>query len=147
MTTKINNILKAQLRKDLPDVHPGDLIKVWQKVPTFAVKVKGKEQKAKERISPFEGLVIARKHGKGISATITVRAKVKGVGVEKVFPIHSPTITKIELIAKHKVRRAKLYYLRTAKGKRARLKRIEEKKTFKTAKVSDNKAPKKIVEK
>lgn len=102
----------------MPEVNPGDRIKVWQKI----------KEGDKERLTPFEGLVIAKKHGKGISATITVRGKVKGVGVEKIFPLHSPTIDKIEVLAHHKVRRAKLYYLRTAKGKRARLKRVEKRK-------------------
>jgi len=67
-------------------------------------------------------LVIARSHGRGINATITVRKVISGIGVEKIFPLHSPTIEKIEVAKREKVRRAKLYYLRTAKGKRARLK-------------------------
>jgi len=113
----MTNLKESQLRTDLPEVNPGDKIKIWQKIT----------EKDKQRVTPFEGIVIAKKHGKGISATITIRGKVKGIGVEKIFPIHSPTIDKIEIIARHKVRRAKLYYLRTAKGKRARLKRIEKK--------------------
>ena len=67
-------------------------------------------------------MVIAKKHGKGIYATITVRRTVSGVGVEKIFPIHSPVIAKIEISGKTKIRRAKLYYLRAAKGKKSRLK-------------------------
>jgi large subunit ribosomal protein L19 len=121
MTTKTENLIKKQLRNDLPEVNPGDKIKVWQKI----------KEGDKERVTPFEGLVIAKKHGKGISATITVRGKVKGVGVEKIFPIHSPTIDKIEILAHHKVRRAKLYFLRSAKGKRARLKKIGNKESKK----------------
>ncbi len=117
MTTKTENLTVSQLREDLPEIKVGDRVKLWQKI----------KEKDKERITPFEGIIIAKKHGKGITATITIRGEVKGVGVEKIFPIHSPTIDHIETLARHKVRRAKLYYLRTAKGKRARLKRIKEK--------------------
>ena len=91
-----------QLKKELPDIRPGDTVKVYQKV---------KEQD-KERLQAFEGIVIARKHGKGISATITVRAVISGIGAEKIFPIHSPIIEKIEVLKKGKARRANLYYLR-----------------------------------
>lgn len=103
----------AKLKKELPDIKPGDTVKVYQKI----------KEKDKERLQAFEGVVLARKHGRGISATITVRRIVSGVGVEKIFPIHSPIIEKIEILKRSKVRRAKLYYLRTAKGKKARLKR------------------------
>ena len=113
MTTKLEKFNQLQLKKDLPDIRPGDTVKVHQKV----------KEKEKERIQVFEGVVIARKHGKGISATITVRKISSGVGVEKVFPLHSPNIEKIDLVRKGKVRRAKLYYLRTAKGQKAKLKR------------------------
>lgn len=115
MSTKIINFLKSQLKKDLPDIRPGDTVCVSQKI----------KEKDKERIQDFEGVVIAKKHGKGISGTITVRKVISGVGVEKVFPIHSPAIEKIEIVKRGKVRRAKLYYLRTAKGKKARLKMKE----------------------
>jgi len=115
MATKTETFNQIQLRKDLPDIRPGDTVKVHQKI----------KEKDKERIQIFEGLVLARKHGKGISATITVRKVISGVGVEKIFPIHSPSIDKIEVVKRSKVRRAKLYYLREAKGKKARLKRKE----------------------
>ncbi len=141
METKIKNFLKSQLRTDLPEVNPGDRIKIWQKITIRASSDTGEgksayagkkdksedAKKGAERISPFEGLIIAKKHGKGISATITVRGEVKGVNIEKIFPIHSPTIHKIEILSRHKIRRAKLYFLRTAKGKRARLKKKESK--------------------
>ena len=103
----------AKLKIGLPGIRPGDTVKVYQKI----------KEKDKERLQAFEGVVLARKHGKGISATITVRKVISGVGVEKIFPIHSPAIEKIEVLKKSKVRRAKLYYLRTAKGKKAKLKR------------------------
>jgi len=103
----------AKLKKELPNIKPGDTVKVYQKI----------KEKDKERLQAFEGVVLARKHGKGISATITVRKVISGVGVEKIFPIHSPVIERIEVLKRGKVRRAKLYYLRTAKGKKARLKK------------------------
>ena len=112
MPTKLEKFNKAQLKTDLPEIRPGDTVKVYQKI----------KEKNKERIQVFEGQVLARKHGKGISATITVRKVASGIGVERTFPLHSPTIEKIEVSRRGKARRAKLYYLRTAKGKKARLK-------------------------
>ena len=114
MTTLLEKFNKDQ-QKNLPDLRPGDTIKVYQKV----------KEGDKERIQIFEGIIIARKHGKVISATITVRKVVGGVGVERIFPIHSPSIDKIEVVRRGKVRRAKLYYLREAKGKKAKLKNKE----------------------
>ena len=113
MSVKIDQFNQSQLKKDLPDIRPGDTIKVHQKI----------KEGDKERIQIFEGIVIAKKHGKGVSATITVRKVVDGIGVERIFPIHSPLIAKLEIVRHGKVRRAKLYYLRTAKGKKAKLKR------------------------
>ncbi|MFA5877852.1 MAG: 50S ribosomal protein L19 [Candidatus Staskawiczbacteria bacterium] len=115
MTTKLESFNQSQLKEGLSDIAPGDTIKVHQKI----------KEGGKERIQIFEGVVLARKHGKGLSSTITVRKVMSGVGVERIFPIHSPAIAKIEVVRKGKVRRAKLYYLRTAKGKRARLKGAE----------------------
>lgn len=94
------------------DLRTGDIVAVHQKI----------KEGEKERVQVFEGVVIAR-HGKNqAGATFTVRKIVAGVGVEKIFPLHSPTIEKIELIKRTKVRRAKLYYLRERTGKKARLK-------------------------
>lgn len=115
MTTKTENFLKTSLKKDLPDIRPGDTVRVHQKIKI------GKQ----ERTQIFEGQVLARKHGRGISSTITVRRLISGIGVEKIFPLHSPTIEKIEIVKRGKVKRAKLYYLRKARGKKARLKRVE----------------------
>lgn len=126
MATKTETFLESFLKKDLPDIRAGDTIKVYQKIKDTLKKDKsstGREDK--ERTQIFEGLVIARKHGKGITSTITVRKVISGIGVEKIFPIHSPTIEKIEIIKRARARRAKLYYLREAKGKRARLKKRE----------------------
>lgn len=104
--------VKKQLRHDLPDIRPGDTAKIFQKI----------KEGDKERIQSFEGLVIARKHGQGISATITVRKVSDGIGVERIFPIHSPTIQKIEVLKRSKVRRAKLYYIREKAAKEVRKK-------------------------
>jgi large subunit ribosomal protein L19 len=115
MSLKLENFIKLQQKNDLPEIRPGDDIKVHQKI----------KEGDKERIQIFEGLVIAKKHGREAGATITVRKVVSGVGVERIFPIHSPAIEKIEVVKKGKVRRAKLYYLREAKGKRGKLKQKE----------------------
>ena len=120
MATKAEIFNKSQL-KELPDIHPGDTVKVHQKIKESLGAAKDKGDK--ERIQVFEGVVIARKHGKGISATITVRKVVDGVGVERIFPVHSSSISKIEVVKSAKVRRAKLYYLRQAKGKKAKLRK------------------------
>ena len=123
MVTKIKRFLEPFLKKDLPDIRPGDTIKVYQKVKEVPKKGKtSTEREDKERIQVFEGVVLARKHGKGISATITVRKIISGIGVERIFPLHSPTIEKIEVVRKGKARRAKLYYLRGATGERAKIK-------------------------
>ncbi len=111
--TKTETFNKANLIAGMPDIRPGDTVKVHQKI----------KEGEKERIQMFEGIVIARKHGKGVSSTITVRKVVQQVGVERIFPVHSPAIAKIEVVASAKVRRSKLYYLRTAKGKKAKLKK------------------------
>lgn len=108
----LTEFTRDQLRTDLPDVRPGDTVRVLQKI----------KEGDKERIQPFEGLVIARKHGAGISATVTVRKVSSGVGVERIFPIHSPTIQGIKVLKRSKVRRAKLYYIREKAAKEARRK-------------------------
>jgi large subunit ribosomal protein L19 len=112
MVTLLEKFNKEQ-EKNLPDLRPGDTIKVHQKI----------KEGDKERIQIFEGIIIGKKHGQGIPATITVRKVVDGIGVERIFPMHSPSIDKIEVLRHGKVRRAKLYYLRTAKGKKSKLKR------------------------
>src|SRR3989338_297100 len=104
-------------------VKPGDTVRVYQKIPASAKSDLAKEGKKEgKRTQIFEGLVLARKHGKEPGATITVRKEISGIGVEKIFPIHSPRIEKIEVLKKGKARRAKLYYLRTATGQRAKIK-------------------------
>lgn len=105
--TTVYELNKDKLKKDLPEIRPGYTVIVHQKI----------KEGDKERTQKFEGIVISRRGGHGLSATITVRKISEGVGVEKIFPLHSPTITKIEVIKKAKVRRAKLYYLKGYKKK------------------------------
>ncbi|HJA40918.1 MAG TPA: 50S ribosomal protein L19 [Firmicutes bacterium] len=113
MQQLIAEITKEQLKTDLPNFRPGDTVKVHVKV------IEG----TRERIQVFEGVVIKRRGG-GISETFTVRKISYGVGVERVFPLHSPKIAKLEVLRRGKVRRAKLYYLRKLRGKAARIKEI-----------------------
>jgi large subunit ribosomal protein L19 len=113
MQNLIAEITKEQLRADLPEFRPGDTLRVHVKV------VEG----TRERIQLFEGVVIKRRGG-GISETFTVRKVSYGVGVERTFPLHTPRIAKLEVIRRGKVRRAKLYYLRSLRGKAARIKEI-----------------------
>lgn len=103
---------KSQLRTDLPDIRPGDTVRVHQKI----------KEAGKERVAMFEGLVLACKHGSGVTATFTVRRVIDGIGVERVFPLHSPTISKIEVLRHSKVRRAKLYYIREKAAREIRRK-------------------------
>lgn len=119
---RIAEFTKHQLRQDLPDIRPGDTVRVLQKI----------REGDRERIQPFEGLVIARKHGRGVSATITVRRVSAGVGVERVFPVHSPTIQRVEVLKRAKVRRAKLYYIRAKAAKEARKKMRSERLVVET---------------
>lgn len=99
------------LRKDLPDIRPGDTVRVQVKI----------REGEKERLQAFEGTIIAR-NNTGIGETITVRKVSFGQGVERIFPLHAPVVDKIELVRTGKVRRAKLYYMRSLRGKAARLK-------------------------
>lgn len=107
---KVDAIVAGELKTDIPDFGPGDTLEVHTKV----------KEGDKERIQVFEGVVIKRK-GSGINATFTVRKVSNGIGVERIFPVHSPNIDKIVKVRSGKVRRAKLYYLRNLKGKAARI--------------------------
>ena len=104
-------INQSSMKKEAPIVNVGDTVKVHVLI----------KEGDKERIQVFEGTVIAKKHG-GVAETFTVRRVSYGVGVERVFPIHSPRVAKVELVRKGKVRRAKLYYLRDRVGKAAKVK-------------------------
>lgn len=106
-----SEIEKEYLRDDLPAFNAGDMIRV-------NVRVREGE---KERLQAFEGVCIARKHG-GVNETFTVRKISNGIGVERIFPLHSPSIATLDVVRRGRVRRAKLYYLRGLRGKAARIK-------------------------
>jgi large subunit ribosomal protein L19 len=108
----IEQIEAAQLRDDIPEFSPGDTVRVHVRV------IEG----GRERVQVYEGVVIARKGGNGARATFNVRKISFGVGVERIFPLHSPILQEIEVIRKGDVRRAKLYYLRDRVGKATRIK-------------------------
>lgn len=110
---KVEMIEAGVLRTDIPDFRIGDTVRVHVRI----------READKSRIQVYEGQVIARKHG-GATESFTVRKTSFGYGVERVFPFHSPTIDKVEIIRSAKVRRAKLYFLRNLRGKAARLKEI-----------------------
>ena len=107
----IANVKKISAEKKLPDFFPGDIIKVGVKIT----------EGNKERIQPYEGVVIAKRHG-GINQTITVRRIFQGIGVERVFMLHSPQVASLKVERRGKVRRAKLFYLRDRVGKATRVK-------------------------
>jgi large subunit ribosomal protein L19 len=108
---KIQQIEKEQMRLDHPDFGPGDNVKVHVKI----------REGEKERIQVFQGIVISKRKG-NTNATFTVRKVSYGVGVERIFPLHSPALDKIEVVTRGRVRRAKIYYLRKLRGKAARIK-------------------------
>jgi large subunit ribosomal protein L19 len=116
---KTDLIEQAYLRSDVPDFRPGDTVKVHVRV------VEGN----RERVQVFQGVVIRRQNG-GLRETFTVRKISFGVGVERTFPVHSPSIARLEVVSRGQVRRAKLYYLRELRGKKARIKerRVDEAK-------------------
>jgi large subunit ribosomal protein L19 len=116
----IEKYQEVQVRKDLPVLRPGDTVRVY-------VRLKEAEGE-KERIQPFEGVVI-KKRGRLTGASFTVRRVSFGIGIERVFPVNSPSISSIEVLRQGRVRRAKLYYLRGRRGKAARLKRVERPET------------------
>ncbi len=104
-------ISESSLKKDIPVINIGDTVKVHVKI----------KEGDKQRIQVFEGTVIAKKHG-GINETFTVRRISHGCGVERVFPVHSPVVDKVDIVRSGRVRRAKLYYLRSRVGKAAKVK-------------------------
>lgn len=116
---KTDFVEQSYLRSDIPSFRPGDTVKVHVRV------VEG----SRERVQVFQGVVIGRQNG-GLRETFTVRKISFGVGVERTFPVHSPSIAKLEIVSRGQVRRAKLYYLRELRGKKARIKerRIDETK-------------------
>ncbi|HVB99421.1 MAG TPA: 50S ribosomal protein L19 [Candidatus Dormibacteraeota bacterium] len=115
MSQLLDKAQRASLRNELPEFGPGDTVRVHVRLR------EGEGEKEKERIQPFEGVVIGRR-GRLASASFTVRRVSYGVGIERIFPVHSPSISQVEVIRRGRVRRAKLYYLRELKGKAARIK-------------------------
>lgn len=115
MHTAIAELEQAQLRDDVPDFRPGDTLRVHVRV----------KEGNRSRIQVFQGVVI-RRQGGGVRETFTVRKISYGVGVERTFPVHSPSIDRIETVTRGKVRRAKLYYLRELRGKAARIRERRE---------------------
>ena len=115
----IDMLEKRQMRNDLPEFRPGDTVRVHVNI----------KEGDKERVQVFEGVVIGRSGG-GLRETFMVRKISYGVAVERVFPVHSPKIAKIEVMTFGRVRRAKLYYLRALRGKAARIKTVRERKAM-----------------
>jgi large subunit ribosomal protein L19 len=107
----IEALEREQMRLDIPDFRSGDTVKVHAKI----------KEGDKERIQIFQGVVIRKRKGK-MGATFTVRKVSYGIGVERIFPLHSPNIDKVEIVSRGKVRRGRLYYMRKLKGKAARIK-------------------------
>src|SRR5919197_1868503 len=112
---RVDLVEKARLRDDLPDFAPGDTVRVHVRVA----------EAGRERIQVFQGVVI-RRQGGGLRETFTARKVSFGVGVERTFPMHSPSVSRIEIVQRGRVRRAKLYYLRELRGKRARIRERRE---------------------
>lgn len=117
MNQIISELEKEYLKSDLPQLNPGDTVKVFVRI----------KEGNKERTQAFEGIII-KKRGSGVGKTITVRKTFQGVGVERVFPVYSPRIEKISVLRRGDVRRAKLYYLRELSGKATRIKEKIEKR-------------------
>jgi large subunit ribosomal protein L19 len=119
----IQQIEKAQMRVDLPEIKTGDTVKVFTKF----------REGAKQRVQPYEGVVIRINRGMARS-TVTVRKVSYGTGVERIFPLHSPNLVKIEVLKRARVRRSRIYFLRDRSGKRARLREIKQYPARKKAK-------------
>ena len=115
MSNLLRQIEEENMKSEVPAFQPGDTVRVGVRIS----EVSGKETRV--RVQPFEGIVIARR-GSGLNETFTVRRVTHGIGVERTFPLHSPRVDRIELVRPGKVRRAKLYYLRSRQGKAAKIK-------------------------
>jgi len=116
---RLDALTQDQLKSDIPAFREGDTLRVNVRVVDYK-EGKGGKLDRRERLQAFEGIVIAR-HNNGISSSFTVRKMSGGVGVERIFPLHSPMLESIKLVRRGQVRRAKLYYLRKLKGKAARI--------------------------
>ncbi len=120
---QLDQVEKSYLRAEQPEFAPGDTVRIHVKV----------KEGDKERIQIFQGVIIARRGG-GTRETFTARKMSGGVGVERIFPLHSPSIDRIEVVRRGKVRRAKLYYLRNLRGKAARIEERRDERPAKAAK-------------
>lgn len=120
---EINVSRLGELKQKLPEMTSGDTVKVSEKIL----------EKSKKKSQVFEGVLMAKKHGKGINATFTLRTIIDGVGVEKTYPLHSPLIEKIQVVKKGKSRRAKIYYLREKAQKQIR-KKLKSERVFEEVK-------------
>ena len=120
---KVQKFNQKGLKSKIPQIKSGMRVRIWQKI----------KEGDKERLQAFEGVVIAIKHGQGKTGAFTVRKISGNIGVERVFPFHAPTIDKIEVLSQSKVRRAKLYYLRSHIGKKSKLKQVELEETAMSA--------------
>lgn len=145
MSEKVKQFVNSLTKKSVPRINSGDLVKVYQRVQEQA---KGG---TKERIQTFEGTVVSTRNGKGISSTITVRRVVDEIGVERIFPVHSPTVDKIEVLARARTKQAKLYYVRGRSRKKTKLRRTpvssEERKKQLEAQEKEEEAQEKEEEK
>jgi large subunit ribosomal protein L19 len=112
---KVDLVEKPRMREDVPEFRPGDTLRVHVRVA----------EAGRQRIQVFQGVAIGRQGG-GLRETFTVRKVSFGIGVERTFPLHSPTVARIEVVSRGRVRRAKLYYLRERRGKRARIRERRE---------------------
>ncbi len=116
MNSLVQYVQSGHLRFDIPSFSTGDTVRVHGRI------IEGE----KERVQIYEGVVLRRSAGQGVDATFTVRKISNGIGVERIFPLHSPRVLKLEVLSSGKVRRAKVYFLRELQGKAAKLKKIEE---------------------
>jgi len=138
---KISPVNMEERRK--LDIRPGDSVRVWQKIEELkkAKTAAKKEVTTKTaRLQAFEGIVLARKHGTEAGATFTVRRVVDGIGVERIFPLYSPAIDRIETLARGRARRAKLYYIRTKAAKDIRRKMRRSRQVISISKIEDSPA-------
>lgn len=121
----IKEVYPANLRTDLPLLRSGQMVRVHQRIKEPVVDPKtGKITDYRERTQIFEGQIIAVKHGRGLNATFTVRRIASGVGVERVFPMHAPTVAKIEVVKDGRAKKSKLYYIR--EGKEAKIRPLKK---------------------
>lgn len=116
MNNLVQYVQSGHLRFDIPSFSTGDTVRVHGRI------IEGE----KERVQIYEGVVLRKSAGQGVDATFTVRKISNGIGVERIFPLHSPRVLKLEVLSSGKVRRAKIYFLRELQGKAAKLKKIEE---------------------